>query len=678
MSLTPIWSVDEAYNMAIRAEDFLTQSNQKKTYSTPKPVTTQSPHDVTSVQTATPSSQPDLASDTGSSKNQRQKQGNDVPARNSMSNPYARPMTGKCFKCGEPGHRSNECRARKAVNLVDGRTEEGGDEEYIEEDFEVAEENGEHVSFVVRRLLYTNEEKPPVQRNNIFRAYCTVLGKVCKLIIDNGSCDNIISQALVEHLNLPTQPHPKPYKLGWIREGPSVTVSKVCRVPISIGKSYEDHVICEVIDMDACHILLGRPWQYDVDATHRGKINTYEFFWNQKKIVIPPAVWAKSPTQKTCAITILDRWKNFVEEAKDTHTVLVLIAKDSGSITDDIPGELRSLLKEFADIMPNELPDGLPPLRDIQHQIDLIPGASLPNLPHYRMNPTENEALNGIVKELLRKGQIQERATNRVADALSRRRSLLIVMQGEIIGFEVLKEQYAEDEDFNLIWKQAFQNIPIQDYHISDGYLFKGNCLCIPRTSLREKLIRDLHAGGLGGHWDFALAQAEFAYNSSMHSCIGRSPFSVVYTKTPKHAVDLLQLPSSEKIHKQADTMASQVQNVQQEVRAKLEASNAKYKTAADKKRRQKLFNVGDEVMVYLRKERLPTGFYHKLSPKKHGPFKILRKINPKAYVINIPDEWKISKTFNVADLFQFHSDEEPLYSDVTELEGEFSSGRGE
>lgn len=125
MSLTPIWSVDEAYNMAIRAEDFLTQSNQRRTYSTPKPVTTQSPHDVTSVQTATPSSQPVLASDTGSSKNQRQKQGNDVPARNSMSNPYARPMTGKCFKCGEPGHRSNECRARKAVNLI-SRWKNGG------------------------------------------------------------------------------------------------------------------------------------------------------------------------------------------------------------------------------------------------------------------------------------------------------------------------------------------------------------------------------------------------------------------------------------------------------------------------------------------------------------------------------------------------------------------------
>nr|GMD14355.1 retrotransposable element [Ipomoea batatas] len=413
-------------------------------------------------------------------------------------------MTGKCFKCGEPGHRSNECRARKAVNLIDGGTKEGGDDEYIEENIEVAEENGEH-----------------------------------------------------------------------------------------------------------------------------------------KKIVIPPAVWAKSLTQKTCAITILDRRKNFVEEAKDTHTILVLIAKDSGSITDGIPGELRSLLKEFADIMPNELPYGIPPLRGIQHQNDLIPGASLPNLPHYCMNPTESEALNGIGG--FRWGEKAEQSFIELKEKLTTAPVLALPDFskpselecdasgfGEIIGFEVLKEQYAEDEDFNLIWKQAFQNIPVQDYHISNGYLFKGNRLCIPRTSLRGKLIWDLHAGGLGGHWDFALAQAELAYNSSMHSSIGRSPFSVVYTKTPKHAVDLLQLPSSEKIHKQADTMASQVQNVQQEVRAKLEASNAKYKTAADKKKRQKLFNVGDEVMQVpfpaFCWEDLDTGAIQREAPDLHHSLMIFLK----------------------------------------------------
>jgi len=77
------------------------------------------------------------------------------------------------------------------------------------------------------------------------------------------------------------------------------------------------------------------------------------------------------------------------------------------------------LLEEFAELLPEELPAGLPPMRNIQHQIDLIPGSALPNQAAYRMSPSEHEELSRQVSELIKKGLVRERVPNLVLCLLS-------------------------------------------------------------------------------------------------------------------------------------------------------------------------------------------------------------------------------------------------------------------
>ena len=92
---------------------------------------------------------------------------------------------------------------------------------------------------------------------------------------------------------------------------------------------------------------------------------------------------------------------------------------------------------------------------------------------------------------------------NNMANALSRRLHLLHVFSTNVTGFDNLKTEYANDEDFNNIWSDlsTHQRTSSNDYMLHDGFLFYKSRLCVSRGFFREFLITELHGRGLAGHF---------------------------------------------------------------------------------------------------------------------------------------------------------------------------------
>ena len=92
--------------------------------------------------------------------------------------------------------------------------------------------------------------------------------------------------------------------------------------------------------------------------------------------------------------------------------MILLVYKEALLDTNDFDSTLHSsvvpLLQDYEDVFPEETPQGLPPIRGIEHQIEFVPGAAIPNRPAYRSNPEETKELQRQVSELMEKGYVRE------------------------------------------------------------------------------------------------------------------------------------------------------------------------------------------------------------------------------------------------------------------------------
>ncbi|XP_074288868.1 uncharacterized protein LOC141614014 [Silene latifolia] len=524
---------------------------------------------------------------------------------------------------------------------------------------------------------------------------------------------------------------------------------------------------------------------------------------------------------------------------------------------------IRELLVEFSDVFPDELPDGLPPKRGIEHQIDLLPGAALPNKPAYRCNPEEAKELQRQVQELIDRGYVKEslspcavpallvpknegtwrmcidsRAVNNITikyrflmprlddmldelsgscvfskldlrsgyhqmriregdewktafktkqgfkseeehkfhlravfevmrtqklygkegvsmdpskveaiqawpvpksttevhsfhglasfyrrfiqgfssimapiteltkkgefvwtpsaqkafeevktklcsdSSLSEDTCLLVELDARLLGFEHIKELYKADPAFA---KEVIE--PLGLYTMQDGFLFKGNRLCIPQGSIQELIIREAHGGALAGHFGsnktYDIVSEHFYWpkmSKDVQEIVGkcvvcrekqRARLSKGQTRlylVPKQTLERIPIPKKDLMSFEAKERQATFLRTCEQVRAQIEKSNAKYKEKANKHRKQPVFKVGDLVWLHLRKERFPAKRKNKLMPRADGPFKVIECYGSNAYKLELPSEYGgVSATFNVGDLSPY-LDDDNLRSNRTEL----------
>jgi hypothetical protein len=157
--------------------------------------------------------------------------------------------------------------------------------------------------------------------------------------------------------------------------------------------------------------------------------------------------------------------------------------------------------------------------------------------------------------------------------------------------------------------------------------------------------------------WEECLPFVEFAYNRTVHSTTGFSPFEIVYGFNPLTPMDLIPLPFEEKVSLDGEKKAKMVRQLHEGVRLQIEKKNRLYASKANKGRKLVVFQPGDWVWVHMRKERFPNQRKSKLQPRGDGPFQVLERINDNAYKIDLPGEYGVSATFNVADLTLFDTD---------------------
>jgi hypothetical protein len=158
-------------------------------------------------------------------------------------------------------------------------------------------------------------------------------------------------------------------------------VTKKCVLKFAITEKFMDEVELDVVPLDICGIVLGSPYLYDRKAVFYREQNKYHLFKDDVEYIV-----RAHKTKTNLAIVSAGQMKRLVNASK--NFVLMMVKVKNDEISKSFEGcdpkhksELIEIISEYDDLFHD--PKGLPPKREIQHEIQLQQDVPLPNIAMY-------------------------------------------------------------------------------------------------------------------------------------------------------------------------------------------------------------------------------------------------------------------------------------------------------
>ncbi|KAG8485970.1 hypothetical protein CXB51_019321 [Gossypium anomalum] len=310
----------------------------------------------------------------------------------------------ECFRCGSPDHFIRDCPERAEKEKFQNTKTSGADSRGRYPRKVGSEASSKNVArdAPVRpegrapARTYALKAREDASSPDVITGTFSLYNVNVIALIDPGSTHSYVCMKLVSSMNIPVENTEFMIRVS-NPLGKCVTVDKVCKkCPLMIRDHYFPADLI-LLPFDEFDVILGMDWL----TLHDAKINCKEKVIELKcengetlrvesdKSKVLPSVISSMSAQR------------YLRKGYEAYLAYVINTKEVEKKVESVP-----VVCEFADVFPEELP-GLPPVREVEFGIDLIPGTAPISIAPYRMAPVELKELKSQLQELTHKGFVR-------------------------------------------------------------------------------------------------------------------------------------------------------------------------------------------------------------------------------------------------------------------------------